>query len=630
MILSAGLTATVIVIGASLLALDRAYSQTLPPRVTVGSIHMGGLSRVEATNALQDANARLEAQGLRFQYQSDTATIPFTVSSTDDPDLTYPIVTIDTEATIDTLWSTYHHDQRWAQLWQTLQTAFLGGSVSVSLTLNQTQLQQTLADRFAAIDNPAVDSQFVVTTDGQVTVTDESSGHVLNYTQAISQAQLELEGFNSPAIELELVADEPSVSRTEAQALLPARVAALNQAPVTLTWEDHEWTFDRTAIQSWFQPARGTDNQVHLAIDPEALAASLKTDVTSFIDVEPADGKFSLTNGRVKEFQGNRIGRLTNISATSAAIITALEQTTNRVALVVDTAEPATAVGDLNNLGIKELIGVGRSNMKGSPVNRRHNVAVGAEAINGLLIPPGETFSLVNALEPVDGEHGYRQELVIKDNQTIPEFGGGLCQVGTTTFRAAMASGLPVVERQNHSYVVRYYFDENGKPGTDATIYGPHPDLRFVNDTGHHILIQTHIDGDELAFEFWGTRDGRVASQTSPVVSNHIAPPPPKLIETTDLPIGVKKCTEKAHTGLTSRFTYSVAYPDGRVVDEEFVSKYKPWQEVCLIGVDPAKLTPPTETPTNTNSATPANANSNANQNTNTESTNTNGANEIS
>jgi vancomycin resistance protein YoaR len=191
-------------------------------------------------------------------------------------------------------------------------------------------------------------------------------------------------------------------------------------------------------------------------------------------------------------------------------------------------------------------------------------------------------------LGPVDGEHGYLPELVIKGNKTTPEFGGGLCQIGTTVFRSALATGLPIVERTNHSYRVSYY----EPAGTDATIYDPRPDFKFLNDTGHHILIQANLGKNDIAFEFWGTLDGRKVEQTKPVIYNIKPPPEAKLIETLDLPVGTKKCTEKAHAGADAAFTYTVTYSTGEVKTQNFVSHYRPWGEVCLIGVE--KLSVPT------------------------------------
>jgi vancomycin resistance protein YoaR len=171
---------------------------------------------------------------------------------------------------------------------------------------------------------------------------------------------------------------------------------------------------------------------------------------------------------------------------------------------------------------------------------------------------------------------------VIKGNKTVPELGGGACQFGTTMFRTALNTGLPITNRQNHSYSVSYYFPV----GTDATIYDPAPDFKFINDTKHYILIQTKIEENIMTFEMWGTKDGRVAEQTTPVLSNYVSPPATKIVETTDLAPGVTKCTEKAHTGVTASFDYKVTYEEGEVKEQNFTSKYKPWQEVCLKGVE--------------------------------------------
>ena len=129
--------------------------------------------------------------------------------------------------------------------------------------------------------------------------------------------------------------------------------------------------------------------------------------------------------------------------------------------------------------------------------------------------------SLIAALRPFTLEDGYFPEMVIKGDEIKPEVAGGLCQIGTTTFRAAMNSGLPIVERQNHSLVVNYYNDpSNGKPGTDATIYEPAPDLKFLNDTGHYILFEAKMNEDDksLKYTFWGTADGRRGSYSPPIV----------------------------------------------------------------------------------------------------------------
>jgi hypothetical protein len=137
--------------------------------------------------------------------------------------------------------------------------------------------------------------------------------------------------------------------------------------------------------------------------------------------------------------------------------------------------------------------------------------------------------------------------------------------------------------RQNHSYRVSYY----EPAGMDATIYDPLPDVRFINDTPDYLLIQARIEGDNLYFDFWGKSDGRQATTTTPVIFNIVKPAPTKIIETTDLKPGERRCTESSHNGADTYFDYTVIYPDGEEKVERFKSHYVPWRAVCLVGAEP-------------------------------------------
>ena len=301
------------------------------------------------------------------------------------------------------------------------------------------------------------------------------------------------------------------------------------------------------------------------------------------IDQEAIEALFEEKEGRVTKFQkeqeGRKIAYQKNIETFKTDL---LIQQKKELELIVYKDIPKNKLENLNDYGIKEIVGIGESDFSGSPANRRYNIQTGANTLEGILIPPNTEFSLITTLGEIDAESGYKPELVIKDNRTIAEYGGGLCQIGTTTFRAALGSGLPITERRNHSYRVSYY----EPAGTDATIYMSKPDLMFLNDTKNHIMIHTIIDGDNLLFEFWGTKDNRKVTMTDPIVSNQTAPPPTRFVETLDLAPGKKRCTEHAHYGATAMFTYTVVYPNEEIKEVDFKSYYKPWQEVCLIGVE--------------------------------------------
>jgi vancomycin resistance protein YoaR len=131
---------------------------------------------------------------------------------------------------------------------------------------------------------------------------------------------------------------------------------------------------------------------------------------------------------------------------------------------------------------------------------------VGAAKFNGVLIKPGQNFSFNDYLGEVGAEQGYAPGLVILGDREEMQYGGGLCQVSSTAYRAALMAGLPITSRVNHSFAIDYYTAPYGVPGVDATIYLPKPDLSFKNDTGHHILVQTKMVGTTLHFYFYGTK----------------------------------------------------------------------------------------------------------------------------
>jgi vancomycin resistance protein YoaR len=250
--------------------------------------------------------------------------------------------------------------------------------------------------------------------------------------------------------------------------------------------------------------------------DRDAASAYLE-DLARKVNHDPVDAKFTVTDGKVTTFTESQDGLTLDIPNNLETLLTAVttQPTLEKIALRYDLKKPAITYSEVNNLGISSLIGEGTSNFKGSPTNRIHNIKVATDRYNGVLIKPGEEFSFVSFLGEVDAEHGYLPELVIKQGVTEPEFGGGICQVSTTAFRAAIFSGLKITARKNHAYPVSYYNPQ----GMDSTVYIPRPDLRFLNNTPSYILIQTKIVGTVLTFSFYGTDDGRKTSIDGPTIT---------------------------------------------------------------------------------------------------------------
>lgn len=262
------------------------------------------------------------------------------------------------------------------------------------------------------------------------------------------------------------------------------------------------------------QSANQENSQKTLNFSLSAIYDYLKI-IAPQIAVSAKQPSLQIENNRATDFSPGQTGLEPDLYASAISVENALENKSTSVTIVVIEQAPKTSLSETNNLGINELIGEGVSTFNGSPNNRRHNIAAGLTKFQGEIVRPGETFSFDNSLGPVTADAGFLPELVIDNGNTLPELGGGLCQVSTTTFRAAMAAGLPITARRNHAYAVSYYSPQ----GTDATIYPGSADLKFVNDTPAAILIWPYEkDSNTLVFDFYGTSDGRQVTLEKPVV----------------------------------------------------------------------------------------------------------------
>jgi vancomycin resistance protein YoaR len=351
-----------------------------------------------------------------------------------------------------------------------------------------------------------------------------------------------------------------------------------------------------------------TKKEINFAYDfDKEKASQYLRELATSIDKDPVDGKFEMKNNKVADFVIGSNGKKIIVDKSVEEIRDAIINQEIKLQLSVEEIK-AKNVDDMEKMGIKELVATGQSSFAYSPPNRIHNIDVGAQVFNGILIKPGENFSFITYLGEVSEKTGYLPELVIKEDKTIPEYGGGLCQVSTTFFRAAINAGFPIIERSAHAYRVVYY----EPAGFDSTIYQPKPDLVFKNDTANYILIQTRISGSDLLVDFYGTADGRKVEVSKSTVYNLVSPGDPIMIETTELKPGEKKQTDTAHTGADAYFTRKITYSDGKVKDDRFDSHYIPWRAKFLVGKEETK-TPeviPPEDPNANNSpnTTPTNS----------------------
>lgn len=239
-----------------------------------------------------------------------------------------------------------------------------------------------------------------------------------------------------------------------------------------------------------------------------------------------------------------------------------------------------------NDYGIKELLGHGESNFAGSIPGRITNIKIATSKLNGILVPSGENFSFGDSVGEISAATGYDYAYIISEGRTVLGTGGGVCQVSTTIFRAALKAGLPIVTRTAHAYRVHYY-EEGGSPvGLDATVYPPAVDLKFKNDTPGYILVtsQIDLDGQNLYFNIYGSNDGRSVKLNGPMISNYTSAPEAKYQDDPTLAKGTTKQIDWSAPGSSVIFERIVTRGGQVINTDKFLSNYQPWQAVYLVG----------------------------------------------
>lgn len=596
------------------------FDNKIYPNVYLNGFNLGGLSTDDAKKIVEKEIEEFDAQGVRIIAETEEVLWRRDVFSF-DPDLVSQTVFFDIEKTMDDAFLLGRSGNIFSDFYFKTSSLFVKRSVPLSFLLDKEKIKKYLYDSFDQsislaknadiISNKSSDfNDFLQTenvgeSNGTASssivfiITPEVYGKQINYDKFFVDFENNLAYLKNDNIGLDFIEGEPEIKIVDTNGSKEEAYSLLNLAPFNLIYkndkEEKIFTISKEDFSTWLKLSRKNDvsnnglggDKIVVDLDSEKFFSFLKEKISPEIEREPTKPQFEFKDDKVSFFSPGSDGLKINQEKTFDNVLNSfVMKDFSQVFLSVEISK-TDDVGNTNDMGIKELIGSGHSNFAGSPTNRRHNIKVGAEKLNGLIIKPGEEFSLVTALGPTTAEAGYLPELVIKGNKTVPEYGGGLCQVATTMFRAALGTGLPITERKNHSYRVSYY----EPAGTDATIYSPRPDLKFKNDTNHNILIQARFEGvNDMYFDFWGTSDGRLSTTTYPVIYNIVRPGPTQIIETTDLKPGEKKCTERAHSGAEAYFDYFVTYNPGteseNKVENRFYSKYVPWREVCLVGVE--------------------------------------------
>lgn len=578
---------------------DLWYEEKIMPGVVLGTIPVGGYSINYARDITEGYHDRLRTQGALFHFKGKRVVLyPRTVPLNSDIPLeaSTQLFNVDTDATVADLAAVGRTGTMVESQLQRVVAATQGTVIPPTFSLDERAIVAELKKEFSFFNSPAQDARFSLEND-MLVIVPESRGISFDYARAITELSTHFSTLSMPVVELREGQTFPSLTARDIEGLRD-RAQKLTADALTLSFHDtaalpqkkYSRTIPREILVSWLRVTRGDDQRLALSFNADLIAAYLTERIAPEVRVDVIHPRFEIKEGRVVAFDVPRDGRTLDVENTVVAILASLDNRTVPTVLsftVITSPYQTTAAGQPV---ITDLLGRGETSFAGSPQNRRKNIARGSQLLNGILLSPGEEFSTIKALGIIDDTNGFLPELVIKGDKTTPEFGGGLCQVSTTLFRAVSFAGLEILERKNHSYRVSYY---EPPVGFDATIYDPAPDFKFKNDTNNHILVQARTTGNTMIVELWGVRDGRVVEVDKPRVFNIKKSVETKFVETDELPPGEKKCIERAHDGADAIFERRITYADGTTKKETYKSHYVVWPAVCLVGrkkIEPGEM----------------------------------------
>lgn len=565
-----------------LISYHLAYWQKIYPGIAINGLAVGNKTIAEATAKIDHQIASLELKPLVLSHQDQEWLI----------DLNQLNLVYDNNLTAKKAYSIGRSGHLTRDLNTKIHLWFQGADLSLEYQFDQSLLETEIGLIAAEVFVPAIEPAiqvFEATPAGassRVVIETGKEGQELNVRKTIGAIKNQLARASFSSLQLPIITLSPTLTDEQLKKT-KHRAEKLLSKKITLSWQKERWELNEQEMIGFLS---FTDQFADEEI------ASYTATLAKNIDRSPQNAAFQFEGNRVTQFAPAKEGQALNQDQTNQLISEALEKTEAEgesqltVDLPVKTTPPEITVEKINNLGIKKLLGRGVSYFRGSIASRINNIQLASSRLNGLLIPPGETFSFNQALGEVSRETGFQEAYIIKEGRTILGDGGGVCQVSTTFFRAALDAGLPIIERRAHAYRVAYY-EQGFSPGLDATVWEPHPDLKVKNDTPAHILIQAYANpgARSLIFELYGTSDGRVATIGKSRIWDQIPPPPDLYQDDPTLPAGVIKQIDWKAWGAKVAFDWKVVRGNEALQERTFYSNYRPWQAVFLRGTGPAQ-----------------------------------------
>ena len=264
--------------------------------------------------------------------------------------------------------------------------------------------------------------------------------------------------------------------------------------------------------------------------------------------------------------------------------------------------KPEVTIEDIGTEAFPNRLSTFSTRYDASDKDRTTNLVLACKKLNGKVIMPGETFSYNAALGPRTYAAGYRNGKIYENGQVIDGLGGGICQISSTLYNAALMSDMEIVERRNHQFVTSYV-----DKGRDATVVYGLTDFRFKNTRTYPVRLVASAKGGVATVSVYGIKEADreyTYSFRTDVIST--IPYTTKYVEDSSLSAGKEVVTQKGTNGLVCK-TYMTKMLNGKIVSTKLLSTdtYSAMQRIVKRGISKSSsnqtttTTPPTNTETN-------------------------------
>ena len=475
-----------------------------------------------------------------------------------------------------------------------VQLRLFGEDVAPTASYESTTLEKRLASIAHAVDDPGRQAALILR-NGQPVVVPGEAARRLDRAAAERTIVSALSGFRRVPVELPVIVDPPDVTQATL-ARVAAQVRTALSAPVVFVYRGVHWSVPPEQIATFLKLPQ--DGETNLSIGGPAARAYF-ANLGEAVGRAPREVDFSVSTTGKTRIIPSRNGRRLDVAASEKVFLAAALSTTNREArLVVVAAEPELSTTRARALGLTGLVGGYTTYFAGDP-NRIHNVQLVARLIDRHLIAPGSTFSFNKTTGERNAAKGFLEAPVIINGELKNGLGGGVCQVSTTVFNAAYEAGLSITERHNHALYIDHY-----PLGRDATVDYPDTDLKFVNDTGHWLLLETIVGSSSLTVRLYGTPvHRRVQTESSPL--RETGPPPVKKVLDSHMQVGEQRVVASGQPSRAVSVRRVVYDKDGDLLyDTTWYSSYLAEPKVVRVGTKPKPGAAQTSSPATTTRGT--------------------------